>query len=288
MAAVVLLVFAIITIKRGLVKGIVSAVGFVLAVVIAITTSGGIAESLYSNTARTSNVNEINKHIDDGTFVEMLSTELENMDYNLAVDRTKLDKVLTDSKDYDKSIFKYVNNINGKKVAEEEEFIPKLHQAYGNVIRDLTAKGLSTFSAERAAEKVVEKPSLMTPLIPLLLETDDHKPAADYICKNFLDESYTYSFKFVIMVVMLIVVFVFSIIIAGAIGRNDTMEPGIGRHLFCGLLGLIKGAAVVAAIAIVVRTLAIYGTDKRLMTEYPAIDKSYAFKYVYDFICGLK
>lgn len=287
-AAVVLIVFIIITIKRGLIKGIVSCVGFVLAAVIAITTSSAIAAPLYGTASRTANYNELKKQLTGDTIVDMLASEMESTEYNLSVSHEKLRKVLEKSDDLDKDLYKFANNINGKKVAEESEFTETIHKAYSNIIEDIISKHLSKYAAKCAAEKVLEKPSSFTKLVPLMLDDEDQKESIDYICDNFLEEPYTSSFRLIAMIALMAVVLIFSLILAGAIGRNDTMEPGLGRHLFCAVLGIIKGAVIVFGIALLIRTSAVYGTNTKLMTEYPAIDKTYVFKYVYDFVCGLK
>lgn len=287
-AAVVLIVFAIITIKRGLIKGIVSCVGFVLSVGIAISASPAIAGTLYGTAAKSANIKELNKTIDEDTLVDELAMELENMDYGLSVDRYKLNSILLKSNDYDEDLLKFANNIYGRKVADEEEFIPALHEAYGNITRKIISKHLSKYAAENAAEKVIKKPSLFTAMIPMLLDSEKISDASRYINSTFLDEPYKSSFRLIALLALMGVLLIFSIIMAGAMGRNDTMEPGLGRHLFCGVLGLIKGVAVVFLIAVAIRTSVVYGTKTELMNEYPAIDRSYAFKYIYDYVCGLK
>lgn len=287
-AVVVLLVFMFITIKRGLIKGIVSSVGFLLAAAIAITTSGSMASSIYNTATRSANYNELKKQINEDTLVSMLAAELEKMEYNLTIDEGKLRNVLEKADDYDTAINKFVNNINGKKVADEEEFKPVLHKAYSNIIRDIISKHLSKFAAETAADKVLEKPSTFTKLIPLMLDGENLNSASDYICDTFVEEPYSYSFRLITMIALLAAIIIFALILAGAIGRNDTMQPGLGRHLFCAVLGLVKGAVVVFLIAVLIRTSVVYGTDKSIMNEYPAIDNSFIFKYVYNFVCGLR
>lgn len=286
--AVTLIIFAIITIKRGLIKAIVSTVGFGLSVLIAVTVSGSVAGSLYGSVVRASNVKAINKHIYEDTLQKSLAYELENSAYTISVNEYKLRDILEQSKNYDKDIYKFMNNINGKKVDDEEPFMENLHIAYSNVVKKLVSMELRTYISETAADKVLEDPSLFRQLIPLMLEKEDQRPAAVYICDNMLSDAYRTSFRQIILIALLGVCMVLSLILAQSAGRNDKIEPGFTRHLCCGLLGLFKGAAVVFAIAVIIRISVIYGSDKELMLSYPAIEKTYAFKYVYDFVCGLK
>ena len=146
--AVTLIIFAIITIKRGLIKAIVSTVGFGLSVLIAVTVSGSVAGSLYGSVVRASNVKAINKHIYEDTLQKSLAYELENSAYTISVNEYKLRDILEQSKNYDKDIYKFMNNINGKKVDDEEPFMENLHIAYSNVIKKLVSMELRTYISE--------------------------------------------------------------------------------------------------------------------------------------------
>ena len=120
MTAVVLIIFAVITAKRGLIKGVVSMAGFVLSVLLAVTVSGSVSGSMYKSVVRASSIKELNKIIDENTLTDKLSFELENMGYNMSVDQKKLRSILENSKSYDEDIYKFMNNNNGKKVDDEE------------------------------------------------------------------------------------------------------------------------------------------------------------------------
>lgn len=287
--AIVLIVSFFFTAKRGLIKGIVSMIGFILSVIIAITVSGAVSNSLYRYVVRTSTIRDINKHINEDTLIEQLSYQLENSEYNINVNNGKLRGVISESnpKSYDHDIYSYMNNINGKKIDDEEPFIENLHIAYSNVVKELIKYDNSTYNIEYAAQKVLEKPSLFTECIPLLLEKEDQKPAAVYLCDTFLAEPYNKYFRLMALTALFAACILLTFIFTQAAGRNDKMEPGIVRHFFCGLMGLVKGVALVFIIAVIIRISIISGSNKSVMFSHTDIDTTYAFKYVYDFVCGL-
>lgn len=287
--AFMLIAFAIITAKRGLIKALVSTVGFALSAIIAIAVSGAVSGSVYRSVVRTSTIKEINRDVNDDTLVEQLAYQLENSEYNISVNKKKLRDVLTDAKhDYDDEIYSFMNNINGKRVDDEEPFMVNLHIAYSNVLREILRNNKSAYNIEYAAKKVIDKPELFSSCIPLLLEKEDQRPAAEYICDTFLAEPYNESFRLMVLTAVFGACIVLSLIFTQAAGRNDKMEPGVGRHIFCGLLGMIKGVAIVFGIAVSLRISILYGDNPDLMFSHSAIDQTYAFKYVYDFVCGLK
>ena len=285
-----IVLFAVVTAKRGLIKGLVSTIGFILSAIIATTVSGTISGALYNTVVRTSTIKEINKDLNDDTLVDCLAYHLENSAYNISVNEKKLREILegSDVKSYDKEIYSFMNNINAKKVDDEESFMENLHIAYSNVLRDIIKKTKNTYNIEYAAKKVIEKPSLFTECFPLLLEKEDQRPAAVYICDTLLAEPYNESFRLMALIALFGTLIILSLIFTQAAGRNDKMEPGMGKHIFCGFMGIIKGLVVVFGIAVILRISIVTGSNTEVMFEHSDIDNTYAFKYVYNFVCGLK
>ncbi len=287
-AAVVLIAFMIITSKRGLMKAVVSLVGFVLSVGISYSVSNAIAGGIYETASQRANKTNVTSHIYSDTLVNDLSGYLESLDYSLSVNPNKLEKVISDAKNYDEAIYKYVNNINGKTVDTPENFSLKLHEGYGYILKNILSKDFTPYCAEYAAKTVMDKPEDFEALIPLLLDEEQQDEAAKYIIKHFVDPPYIYSFKLIGFIVLLAVLMILSIIIAGATDRNEKMETSFAVHFIGGMLGLVKGAMFVVAIALVFRISEIYGTNKDVYFENPVISQTYAFKYVYDFITNIK
>ena len=289
LSAVVLIVFAVITVKRGLIKAIVSSIGFLLSVIIAISVSATLQGAMYGYAARSSNAKDINKTINENMLVEKMSAELEALDYNITVNQNQLKNTLIKSNDHEGDLYRFVNNINGRKVDTTERFTNKLHHIYGNIIRDIVGKEMNNYATECAAKKAEEDPQSFNKLIPLMLQPDESlMNASEYICDTYVNEPYRELLRMIALIALLAVGIIISLIAAITAGRNEKMEPGFTRHLFCGILGLFKGVAVIFGIAVIIRLSAILGTNRELMFSYPAIEHSYAFKYVYDFVCGLK
>ena len=81
-------------------------------------------------------------------------------------------------------------------------------------------------------------------------------------------------------------VIVIALIIIRSLMRNTKEDMSIAAHIFGGFVGIVKGAAIVALIASVVRLNVILGNSDMLFFNVKAIDKTYIFKYVYDFIAS--
>jgi uncharacterized membrane protein required for colicin V production len=286
-AVAAILICMFITIKRGFYKAAISAIGYVLAVIIALSLSSSISSSLYKNSIRESIVKKMDQTLEGGNFNEELAKYLESLGYSIRVDREKLKTICDTGVDVDHEIYKYVNNINGRTVDEEAAFNNKLHEGYANIISGFVSKHLNEYSAEYAAEEIKSKPRDFYGFMQLMSETESTRQPAEFIVDNYLREPYTSIVKLITLVVMLAVFLVLTIAISSSVGKNDKMEPSIVTHALSGLIGLFKGAVIVFLIAVIVRINVVFGSNKMLFFNHEAIDKTFIFKYVYNFVKDL-
>ncbi|MBP5579105.1 MAG: hypothetical protein J6X56_06465 [Ruminococcus sp.] len=119
-------------------------------------------------------------------FISDLGNYIETLGYDVRVDSEELRKAFYDENDPEKKIYKYVNNINGKKVDEESIFINKLREGYAVVISNFISKRMNAYSAEYAAEEVRDHPEMAYEFSELLDDPDTKRPAAQYLSDNFL------------------------------------------------------------------------------------------------------
>ena len=285
---VILLSFIFITAKRGFMKAVVSFVGFVVSIVAAISLSNTIAGSIYDSIIHDSNVKNLNKHMNGSMFIEMLEEHIEELGYSINVNRDILEDIIYKSEDYDEDICNYINNINGKKVDEQARLEMLLHDCYSDILKNIIYEELSPYCAESAARQVMDNPSEFEPLIPLMMDKESQRPAAEYICEHYVTEPYTYCLKLIIFISFLGIIMALSFIIANSIGKNETMETSLVTHAISGILGLAKGAVFVLAIAVIMRISIVYGTNQLMFFKNPAIEKTYVFKYIYEYVTNYK
>ncbi len=282
--AAAILVCMFITIKKGIMKASVSFVGFALSIAIAFSLSSSLSSSLYSTAVRSSNVKKLNQTLENTDFVEELSKYVENLGYNVNIDRGQLEEICFSGEDVDGKLYSYINNINGRKVDEESAFVNKLHEGYATIISGFVSKQLSQYSAEYAAEMIRTNPSKFIPFMQLLKDPDTHKPAAEFIVDNYLAKPYISQVKLIVLLVMLVFFVIITIFIETAAGRNSHMEPSIITHTISGIIGLLKGVVIIVAIAVMIRLYVVMGSNKMLFFNHEAIDKTWVFKYFYNFI----
>lgn len=284
-AAVLVCIF--LTVKKGLMKAIVSLVGYILSVIIAMSVSASFTTLLYNRIIMPSNVKKLDSALQRVDISGEIATYINTLGYNVIVDTQQLNKIFDSGKDIDSGIYKYINNINSKKVDEKGIFITKLHEGYAIAINRAVSRELNEFAAEAAAEAVRNDPEDFHNVLTRLGDPDNKRPAAEYIAENYIAAPYKSMVRMIVMLIFLAIMLLVTILIARAAGKTDIMEAGLMRHTFCGLIGIFKGVIIIMAIAVIVRLYVLLGSNKMMFFNTNTIENSYIFKYFYEFIADL-
>ena len=219
-AVAAVLVCMFVTIKRGIMKAAVSLVGFAIALGVAFSLSSSLAGSLYTKVIRNSNVKKLDQSLTEGRYMDELENYLENLGYNIDIDGSQLKKICFAGENVDENIYKYVNNINSRKVEEEGIFMNKLHEGYASSLHGFITKQLSEYSAEYAAREIESSPAKFYGFFKLLSDDDNLRPAAEYIVDNYLAAPYTSEIKLIVFIVAAIFLMLITIFIETAAGKN--------------------------------------------------------------------
>lgn len=279
-----ILVCMFLTAKNGIMKAAISLVGFALSVGIALSASSSVANSFYEGSIRTSNIKKLDYNITNGDFYGDFATYLNNLGYDIFVDRNRLEQICISEADVDKSIYEYLNNINNREVDPEGIFMDKLHEGYASLISGLVSKQLSEYSAEYAAEQIRKDPSGIYEYMQLVRDPDYKEPAAEHIVDNYLEKPYKTQIRLVCLMLLMIVFIIITIFIGTVANKKEHMEEGLVTKTISGLIGIFVGAVIVLLIAVMVRLYVVLGSNKMLFFNHEAIDNSYIFKYVYNFV----
>lgn len=284
LAAAVILLFVILSARKGLVKSLMSFAGFLIAAVLAVSLSGGLGKSMQDGMIQGENAKKISKNIDNYKLENEVSLYL-GAEFNRNVRTDSLKKIYESGKPFDEQIYRYINNINGKKAAEEKEFYEILHRCYAELTKDIVSSELSTFAAESAAKKVLENPKSFNELIPLLRDDETKTPAGKFIAEHYTADAYTEMLSLVCLIAIIIGVAALTILLTKSLGNEfGTTSQSLASHAAGALVGILKGAIVVFAAAAVVRLNVILGNDSMMFFNHASIDKTYVFKYFYDFV----
>lgn len=286
-AVAVILVSIFLSVRKGLIKTIAALTGFVLSAVIAFSAGGPIAELMYEQSEKGSNIKKFDLTLETVDFVDDLGNQLENLGYNIRIDDNELREALYDEIEPEQKIYKYVNNINNKKVDEESIFINKLHESYAVIISNYVAKRMNAYSAECAAEEMRKHPEKAYEFSKLLDDLDTKRPAAQYLTDNFLKKPYMTQTKLLAMVLIFAVGAIITVAVSIYTGRKHGPMGGFVEAVISGILGIAISVTIIIFIALMIRLYVVMGSDKMLFFNHEAIENTYVFKYFYEFISGL-
>jgi len=286
-AAAVILLCIFLIVRKGLVKASITLTGFVIAAVTAFSACGPIAETMYEQSARNSNFKKLDLTLESVDFIDDLGNYIETLGYEVRVDNDQLRKAFEDKNDPEEKIYQYVNNINGKKVDEEKNFINKLHEGYAVVISNYVAKRMNEYSAEYTAEAIRKNPEQIFELYELLQDQDTKRPASKYISDNFLQKPYATQTKLIAFLLIFVGIVIVTIVIVVSTGKNSAPLVGFVPNAISGILSIACGAIVIVAIAAVIRLNVVLGSNKMLFFNHEVIENTYVFKYFYELVSGL-
>lgn len=283
--AAIALVCIFIGSKKGVMKSVFAFVGIMIAVFLSYAISGTVSETISNGAVSDGNSKKLLKNVDTETFISDYTEYLEHMGYSIVVKEEKVEAIFQNKEEnIDEALAKYINNINGHPVDEKDALIEKIREGYAVIINDLVSKSLSKYAAETAAQQIRADSSGMQELLPMLMESDNLRPATDFIAENYIAPAYytiTRLISFIVMFVFIALLLVFSV--NAYFGRREVAAIGVTSHVAGGIFGLITSIFIIFAVAVSVRIWAITGNNEMLFFNNDSVDRSYVFKYFYDF-----
>lgn len=270
--------------RKGVMKGVFGFVSVIIAAVLAYVISGAVGDTVSSGLVCESNAKKISESIDESTFMTKYINYLENMGYSVSIDENKLGAALDKGEEMEEAVVFYLNSVNGHSLDKKEVLLEKMHEGYGIILSDIVSKSLNEFAAVKTKEIIAEKPEMMTELIPMLRDEEQLYQASLYISKNMAAPAYNIIGRLVSYLVIFAVIALGLLLGINAFFSHKEVDAiGVVSHVAGGIFGLFTAAGIVFAIAVWVRVSAITGNNEMLFFNNDVVEKSYLFKYFYDF-----
>jgi uncharacterized membrane protein required for colicin V production len=268
--------------KKGFLRGIIAAVGCGLALALSLGISASAAEGLYTNTMRSGNIRKVDKIMRSDMLVTKYCAYLESLNYNIRPSSEKLTELFNSDVNYDEALCKYINNVNGRKLMEDDETLKVVHEGYAVVVRDIVAKNMSKYAAEVAAQEVMKDSSGMQELIPMLMDKDDLTPAAKFITDNYTAPAFVTIYKLWGFIILFIASALLTIFVANSMASRDERQS-TSSHIIGGFCGAVTGLIIIFTVAAASRLGAVTGSNEMIFFNNDVVDKSLIFKYFYEF-----
>ena len=285
-AAVIVLACIFIWGKKGVIKSILALTSCLLAAIISFGISSGIAKTIYGSSVRVSNIKKISNNIDNDTFLHDYTAYLESLGYSIKVNQKQLDEIFNGSGDYTEEICRYVNSINGRAVEKNEETLRrKVREGYTAVISGIVSDALKNNYVTEVTVNTINEKGDIDELIPLIADHDVQRDAAEYIVDNFTADAYNSLFRLgTVLVLFLLLAILIGFIMRSFTANQSEMDLSLGNHIAGGAIAILTGGVFIFAAAVIVRLWAILGNNEMMFFNSDVVDKTYIFKYFYDFI----
>lgn len=271
--------------RKGIFKSLITAVGCILSVFISVSISGTVSDTLYKTTVRDGNINKLEKTLIDVDISSDMKNALEEMGYSVIVNTKRLDEILDSDKNLDEQLYKYMNNINGKVVDDEESFQKALNVCYASVMKKLISGDMSKYAVETASRKIIDGKADFGNLIRQIKDGDKRKDTAKIISDDYVADAYKNVIRLVVILISFALIFIITLLTVKAMteGQMQT-ENSTGSYIAGGACGIITGAIIVFISAVIVKLCAIMGDNEMLFFGNEAIEKTYIFRYAYNFL----
>ena len=285
LAGAIILVSMFVAGRQGAVKAMTRFVAYLLAGVIALSLSGPLGGALANTAMKESNAKKINNTISSVKFDSKVADYINSLDYGVKADPAKLGKIYSGNKDYNVEIYKYLNNRKGRNIGDDQEtFNQKLTEGYALIIRDIVADEMNKYASEVAAKEVREHPIKFNELIPMLRDKETKGPAADFISENYVQPAYDTIIKLICFIVTFALLLLVLIFFSRTLVGDAYQELQLSQQIGGAFIGILKAAVLIMALAAVVRLSVVLGSNEMLFFNHKAIDKTYIFKYLYNYL----
>lgn len=288
LAASAVMIMVFLSGRRGIFKSLLQLSGYFLAFVIAFSVSGSISKGFYKSSVRNSNVKKITKSVASVDFIAEITDYIEEeFDFSGEIEYGRLEKIYTEKNTLglscDEQIYRYVSAIYPDKIGNENVFYRKLHKGYGDIINGIISENLVAYAGETAADEIVRHPETMNELIPLLLDPEGSRAAAEYIADSYTGAPYRKIIRLISFLAILALLIAVTVFLVNSTFKTAGFQS-LGSHIGGAFAGILPGVVIVVFIAACVRLNVICGEDKMLFFNNEAIEKTYIFRHIYGFI----
>lgn len=269
--------------RKGIFRSAIALISCIVGVALAVPVSAAVSESIYKTVVRDNNVKTIDKSLGEVEVAAYLGNALENMGYNVFVNGEKLNAILDSDKELDGQLYTYLNNINGKKVDNEENFNVNLRGAYAETLNSIFNKDISLYAMKTAENKIRTGNTDVGNLLKMMRSVENRHEIAEIIADDYINDAYITVIRLVACAVIFAAALAIGILTANSLsGGMRDVDLSTGAKVGGGICGIFTGAAVVFIIAVIAKLCVVMGSNQELFFANNTIDKTFIFRYAYN------
>lgn len=279
----VLVITAVVGYKRGFLKYALSTFGTIAIIAISFFASGVFTDTAYDKFIKPSVVDYIDDKIDDVSVEKVVSDEIKRSGYNVNLSESQIRELLKSDGDLSKELSQILGQY-GMSWSQTNKLSSQLEDFFTNRFVGKLGGLFSGFDTKKLGESN-DYTKNMAYDTARAMANDDTKTAAGYLEKNLVRPFARVAVRIALFVILYILLFIAMKIIVKASGIMDHVPVANTANKIFGVLGgLAKGLIFVAFAAYLGDLLITASGDSLKHFNNAIINKTFVFKYIYDFV----
>ncbi|MGN0620470.1 MAG: hypothetical protein ACI4I9_01275 [Porcipelethomonas sp.] len=265
--------------KKGFSKIIVSVIGCVVSVVLALAISRHTAGFVYEKFIKETSINAVREAMDEYDPSGAVKEIIEDQGYGALVDESRIKDVII-SGDGIGGLYNYANNAAGDTVDDYDSFSELMTSGFAGKFGDQIGIKLPPYVTGEINDRISSDPELFEETLSLILTDPDKMPG--FVEENFIREP---GEKLSQVFMFLIFFFIFMAIIGFVSVKTSSfgLLNGYDRldKFFGGVLGIIKAAAAMLVFAVVVKIMIDVAENDGSFLSCETVDKTFIFRHFF-------
>lgn len=274
---VIILLFTIMNYFRGFSKTIISAVGYILAIVLGSIAGDMSAQNIYDSLLKQEIISDVQQVIEKNDVISPISDKIKKVTYGINISEDKLN-VLLSSED---SMYNAINS-NGTEFCSRQD----IDNLLGEVIDETLSKPLKTVIPSSAVDYMINAVKSSNDMLYGLTSalTKDSKSCAEYIEHTFISPIVIYIVKFAIFIIVFFITMTIAKIISATIHNIDVF-PGMTvsmDRILGACIGLIEAIIFLLILCIILKWIVSVNVGNPNIFDNLSIQNTKLFKYIYN------
>lgn len=274
---VIILLFTIMNYFRGFSKTIISAVGYILAIVLGSIAGDMSAQNIYDSLLKQEIISDVQQVIEKNDVISPISDKIKKVTYGINISEDKLN-VLLSSED---SMYNAINS-NGTEFCSRQD----IDNLLGEVIDETLSKPLKTVIPSSAVDYMINAVKSSNDMLYGLTFalTKDSKSCAEYIEQTFISPIVIYIVKFAIFIIVFFITMTIAKIISATIHNIDVF-PGMTvsmDRILGACIGLIEAIIFLLILCIILKWIVSVNVGNPNIFDNLSIQNTKLFKYIYN------
>lgn len=276
---IILLVYVLVNYSRGFARTVISAVGYIVAIVLASIAGDVSAQNLYDTLLKDDITSNVETVLEKNEVIEPISTKIKDVTYGISLSKDKLSVVLQ-SPD---SMYSAINSNDGVEFMSQSDIDELLGEVIDENLGEPLKKVIPTSAVDYMVNAIKSSEETLYGLTSAL--TQDNKTCAEYLEEHFIQPVVVYIVKIAIFIVVFFIVMIITKVISSTIHNIDVF-PGMSvsmDRILGGITGLVEGIVLILLLCIFLKwAISVNVGSEKLFSSEDINDKSLLFKYFYN------